>query len=439
MTPAPSPAAPSPTAPSPDAEAAILAAVDAGFEAQVDWTRRLMAIPSIRGAEAALQDLVADAYRARGLSVDRWTLRPEDIAHHPGAGKIAVSYDNAVNVVGTWRPEREEGRSLLLNAHVDVVPPGPEAMWTDPPFSPTVRDGWLYGRGGADMKAGHAANLFAFDALRAAGFAPAGRVHLESVVEEESTGNGTLASTLRGYRADAAIIPEPEDEALVRANAGVVWFAVELRGRPAHTRVMQSGFNAIDAAQRVIAALRRLEARRNAERHAHPHFADEDHPINLNIGRIEGGDWASTVPAWCRFEARFALYPGERAEDTRAMVEACVAEAAAADPGLRETPPTVRWTGFFAEGYVLAPGGEAEALLERCHEQVFAAPLRRITTPAYLDSRVHVLYADMPSLCYGPNCRDIHGIDEAVELASVRRVTRAIALFMARWCGLRPA
>jgi acetylornithine deacetylase len=422
-----------------DAEAAILAAVDAGFAEQIAFTKELTRRPSLRGAEAPVQDFVHDAYRARGLAVDRWRLRPETLSGHPGASPVATSYDDAWNVVGTWRPPVETGRSLILNAHVDVVPPGPADMWTSPPFEPVERDGWLYGRGAADMKAGHAANLFAFDAIRAAGYAPTGRIHIESVVEEESTGNGTLETSIRGYRADAALIPEPVQEMLVRANAGVVWFEVEVRGRPAHTREMATGFNAIDGAMTIVSALRELEAARNAEKGKCPHFADDPHPLNLNIGRIEGGDWASMVPAWCRFEARFALYPGEKPEETRRAVEACVAAAAASDPAMANRPPTVRWHGFFVEGYVLEPGSDAEAALAGAHQAVFDAPLESFASPAYLDNRVHVLYDGIPSLCYGPLCRDIHGIDEAVEIESVRRVTKAMALFIARWCGVEKA
>lgn len=421
------------------AEAAILAAVDANFDAQIAHTIALSRRPSLRGAEAPVQDYVEDCFRARGLEIDRWRLRESDIAHHPGFSPVAVSYENAWNVVGTWRPEAEAGRSLILNAHVDVVPSGPEDMWASPPFAPEIRDGWLYGRGTADMKAGHAANLFAFDAIRAAGYAPAGRIHIESVVEEESTGNGALATSVRGYAADAALIPEPEDEKLVRANTGVVWFEVEVRGRPAHTRELAEGVNAIDAAYRLIAALRVLETERNREAASHRWFEGEAHPLNLNIGKIEGGDWASMAPAWCRFEARFALFPGEKPADTRAMVERAIAEAAAKDPALANRPPSVRWHGFFAEGYVLEPGSDAEAALEGAHRHVFDAPLESFVTAGYLDNRVHVLYDGIPSLCYGPNCRDIHGIDEAVEVESIRRVTKTMALFIARWCGLTRA
>lgn len=420
------------------AERAICEAVDRNFEAQIAYTQDLVRHPSLRGDEHTIQDFVADAFRARGLEIDRWRLSPEELASHPGAGPVAVSYERAWNVVGTYRPPVERGRSLILNAHVDVVPPGPLAMWTHPPFEPVIRDGWLYGRGAADMKAGHAANLFALDAIRAAGLAPTGRIHVQSVVEEESTGNGTLATHLRGYRADAALIPEPEDEKLVRANVGVVWFTVEVQGRPAHTREMAEGFNAIDVAYRLIGALRELETAWNARHGDHPHFEDLPHALNLNIGRIEGGDWASMVPAWCRFEARFAMYPGQTAEEVRTAVEEHLARAAAAHPALANSPPRVTWHGFFSQGYVLEPGSEAEDALARAHATVFGTPLESFVTPGYLDNRVHVLYDRIPSLCYGPNCRAIHGIDEAVEIESVRRITKAMALFVAHWCGVEP-
>src|SRR4051794_32729806 len=152
------------------------------------------------------------------------------------------------------------------------------------------------------MKTGHAANLFALDALKRLGLQPAATVYIQSVVEEESTGNGALMTHLRGYKADAVLIPEPEDEKLVRANVGVIWFEVEVRGLPVHVRDMGAGANAIDAAYRVIGELRHLEAEWNLARRGREHFENEEHPINLNVGRIEGGDWASSVPAWCRLE-----------------------------------------------------------------------------------------------------------------------------------------
>lgn len=91
--------------------------------------------------------------------------------------------------------------------------------------------------------------------------------------------------------------------------------------------------------------------------------------------------------------------------------------------------------GFFAEGYVLDPGSEAEAVLGRAHEAAIGAPLKSFMTAGYLDTRVYALYNKIPALCYGPISRNIHGIDECVSLPSVLRITQAMALFIAEWCG----
>lgn len=420
--------------------ARITEAVAAGFPAQVAHIQALVRFGSTRGAEHAIQDFVFRAYRARGYAMERFALDAAALAAHPGAGAWSDDHSRAPLVVGIHRPRTETGRSLILQAHVDVVPTGPADLWTHPPFEPVIaRDGldgdWMFGRGAADMKAGHAANLFALDALARIGLQPAATVILQSVVEEESTGNGALMTHLRGYRAEAVLIPEPEDEKLVRANVGVLWFTVEVRGRPAHVREMGAGANAIDATTRVIGALRALEARWNAEKAAHPHFADEPDAINLNVGRIEGGDWASSVPAWCRIDCRIALYPGISAHEAARAVEQAVADFARSDPFLSNTPPRVAFNGFFAEGYVLAEDSEAEAVLGRAHRTATGRELESFMSPSYLDTRVHALYDGVPALCYGPVSRNIHGFDEAVNLASVQRITGAIALFVAEWCG----
>jgi len=202
----------------------IMAAVDEAFERQLAFTMDLVRLPSLRGQEADAQTFMAAAMSDRGLAVDRWRIDVEALKDHPGFAPVAVSYDDAYNVVGTYQPDKNSGRSLILNGHIDVVPTGPEARWSRPPFEPYIKDGELYGRGAGDMKAGLAANLFAFDAVLAAGFKPDGVIYMQSVVEEECTGNGALACLQRGYKADTALIPEPVHEHLVRAQMGLLWF-----------------------------------------------------------------------------------------------------------------------------------------------------------------------------------------------------------------------
>lgn len=419
-----------------DLHARILAAVDAGFEAQIALTQDLIALPSRRNAEHEAQAFMAAALAARGYLVEEVATDPEAICDHPGFSPISEHASTAPNIVATHQPRQVAGRSLILNGHVDVVPEGPHEMWTRHPYDPWRQGDWLYGRGSGDMKAGLIACVAALDALRSLGLQPAARVHIQSVVEEECTGNGALACLVAGYTAEAAIIPEPEDECLVRANCGVLWFEVAIAGQPVHVREAGTGANAIDAAARVIASLRKIEARWNAEAPDHEHFRDMDHPINFNVGQIEGGDWASTVAAWCKMQCRIAIYPGDDPAIRAAEIEGHLRQDLADDPYLSLNPPKVNWNGFFARGYVLEEGSEAEDTLRRAHLTAARAPLQTLTTPGYLDGRVFVIYGDMPCLVYGPVSQAIHGFDERVSLSSVQRVTGAIALFIADWCGL---
>jgi len=421
-----------------DQKTHLLDAVDAAFDRQLEFTEALVRFPSTRGQEGTCQDFLADAYSARGLGVDRWQIDPSTLCHHPGYAPVTVPYDQAINVVATHRPRAQTGRSLILNGHVDVVPTGPIGLWENPPFEP-YRDGdWLYGRGAGDMKAGLGANLFAFDALRQIGMQPAAPLYLQSVTEEECTGNGALAALLRGYRADAAIIPEPVGESLVRTNVGVIWFQVSVTGHPVHVASASSGANAIDAAAFLIQALKTFERDRNAKKGEFPAFADIDKPINVNVGKIAGGDWASSVPAWCTFDVRTGLYPGEDAHAEAGAIEQFLLKASGQHPFLSNNPPKVTFNGFMAEGYELAPGSDAEALLATLHQSVIAEPLSSITSLAYLDARVFALYADTPCLVYGPHSDNIHGFNERVSIESIRRITKTLALFIATWCGLEP-
>lgn len=418
---------------------ALNAAVDAGFDAQVALTSDVVRFPSTRGNEHTAQDFMADQMRRRGLSVDRFLVDLDEIRHLPGFSPVHVNYENAWNVVGTYRSEAPKGRSLILNGHIDVVPTGPLDMWTTPPFEPRVEGDWLYGRGGGDMKAGQVACLAALDAIGRAGFKPAADVIVQSVVEEECTGNGALACLARGYRADAVLIPEPLHDCLIRAQLGVIWFQVAVRGVPVHASDATTGANAIDAAYLVMQGLRGLEARWNERKADFPHYDHVDHPINLNVGRIEGGDWASSVPAWCCFEVRVAIYPGQSIPAAKREIEETILEAARGSAFLRNSPPEITYHGFEAEGYVLSDAEEPVGVLAEAHRAVFGDDLEEVSSTATTDARFFGLYGGMPALVYGPVADSIHGFDERVNLTSLRKVTKAMTLFIADWCGLEPA
>lgn len=423
-----------------DLQNRLFDAVDTAFDAQIAFLSELTAHPSIRGEEQSAQAFMADALTQRGYDLDRWQIDVAEIQHLPGFSPVLGPYEDAVNVVGTHRSKTGKGRSLILNGHIDVVPAGPLDMWDSPPFEPRVADGWLYGRGGGDMKAGLASNLFALDALTACGLAPAADVFYQSVVEEECTGNGALACLARGYTADAALIPEPFAEHLVTAQLGVIWFQVHLKGLPTHVAYAGSGANAIEAAIPLISALHEMEHRWNAAENRPDDYSHMDHALNLNVGKFQGGDWTSSVPAWSVFDVRMAIFPGQSIEAAKAEIEQVILDAARSNDFLRNSLPEIVYHGFHAEGYALSQDSSDRAAsainaLDQAHTSATGEPLVREAITATTDARFFGLYADTPALVYGPRAEAIHGFNERVDLDSMRRVTKATAAFIADWCG----
>ncbi|MGF1473615.1 MAG: M20/M25/M40 family metallo-hydrolase, partial [Rubrobacteraceae bacterium] len=258
---------------------AVLAAVSAESGWMEDLLVRLVEAPTVLGDEEAGQALMEAAFADCELAVRSVPLDAGALRAAPGASPFTWEVEGKRNVVADWPAGSGDGRSLILNGHIDVVPPAAEELWTHPPFK-AVRDGdWLYGRGAGDMKAGLVAMTGAVRALSRAGYAPAAPVQLQSVVEEECTGHGALQCLLDGARADACVIPEPHSDHITIAQVGVLWFHVDITGVPAHAaRASRLGFNAIEAATDVLAALRRLEARLNED--PPPPYDLFEHPIN---------------------------------------------------------------------------------------------------------------------------------------------------------------
>lgn len=419
--------------------AKLLAEVDAGFNAQIDFTAEMVRFDSTRGNEAAMQAFMAKSLRGLGYEVDHWKIDVNDIKDLPGFSPVEfVDYDQAYNVVGTLTPKAQKGRSLIINGHIDVVPPCDDARWTTPPFEPRIAEGRMYGRGAGDMKSGLAAGIFAVEALKRAGYRPAAPLYLQSVVEEECTGNGTLACIQRGYKADGALVPEPFGPSIMRAEVSLLWLCLDIEGDPQHASAafQNVGANALEKAIHIWPFLKRLEDEWNARKGDHPVYKHHPHPVRVNLGKLSGGDWVSSVPAKARMEVRLGALEGVPLADVRAEIVARVAEACAADPYLSQHPPKLTWHGHMTEGYVLEEGSEIEAVMGHAHEAVFGEKVTSTISSAVTDARFFGLYQGTPSIVYGPICGLPHGIDEYVELESLRDATKAYVLFIAEWCGL---
>jgi len=208
-----------------------------------------------------------------------------------------------------------------------------------------------------------------------------------------------------------------------------------VRGHPVHVAYAGRGANAIEAAYRLIGELHTLEDAWN--KRGHPAYAKNEHPLNFNVGKIEGGDWASSVPAWCRFDMRVGLFPGQDLATARKEVETCLAEAARNDPFLANNPPEILWNGFQADGFHLKPGSEAERVLGEVHQAVYGEKLVSHVSTGVADVRFYLNYYGIPALCYGPKGEGAYAFDERAHLPSLKKNTLSIASFIAEWCGVR--
>ena len=395
---------------------------------------------SLLGDEGPAQACMAERFGGLGLEVDTFAIDEARLRRHPAYSPSLVSYEGRPNVVGIHRPKGPvRGRSLILNGHIDVVPVGAAMLWTHPPFEPHVDGDRLHGRGAADMKAGLVACTMAMKALRTLGVEPAAPVILQSVIEEECTGNGALACLVQGYRADAAIITEPTTGAVLSAQMGVMWLAIEVLGVPVHASVAHTGVGAIEFARHLVDQLRTLEAAWNRPEHRHPAYCTHEHPVNFNLGRIAGGEWPSSVSTHCRAELRLGFYPGIAPAAVRAEVEAVLAAAHRAHPARDSVRYRIDYRGFQAEGLVVDLDEPAIATLVDCHREVAGRDPGTWAFTGTTDVKFFHLHGDMPSTCYGPHGGNIHGIDEWVSIDSMVEVSAVLARFIARWCGLNPA
>ena len=403
--------------------------------------RDIVAIPSISGSEQAVQAHMRALLAELGFAVTEVPTAAETLTQHPGYSRPVPGHTGAASLFASLPGADPGARALLVSGHVDVVPTGPDALWASAPFAPATRDGWIHGRGAGDMKGGLVAALGGLMALRDLGLAPRGAFHFNTVVEEECTGNGALATVAwmkrRGVTVDAVLDPEPSGETIQLAQLGVAWMQVAIVGRPAHAGHKQRGNNAIEAAIHVWSRLKALEAAWNAPARRHPAFAEDPNAIKFNLGRIEGGEWISSVPVECRMGVRFSFFPGTDPQAAKDEVAAAVRAAIAELP----QPPRVEigFDGFHAEPCEVPADAPPLALLADIHAELRGAPAGFRNITATTDVRHFWLHGGIPATCYGPVARDIHGLDEAVSVDSLVRVAEVYALFIARWCGVRPA
>lgn len=401
----------------------------------VSFLQRLIEAPSTAGNEADVQRIVADKLQALGLEVDIWVPDGEELGRSEYFCSPRSQFAGSPNVVGVWKG-RGGGRSIILNGHVDVVPAGDERQWTDSPWSGRVDGNRVYGRGSTDMKGGSTSLLYALQCLQALGVGLRGDVIFQSVVEEESGGAGTLAAIVRGYKADAALIPEPTGMQIFPKQQGSMWFRIAVRGRSAHGGTRYEGVSAIDKSMHVVDVLRELEKERN-ERIDDPLYAGVPIPVPINIGVIRGGDWPSSVPDLVVIEGRMGVAPGESMAQARAEFAAWVAQrCGAADEWLAEHPPEIEWFGARWVPGEIDPGHALVDALQRHVRGVTGSDAVVKASPWGTDGGLLAAAGGVPSVIFGPGETSVaHYPNEYIEIDRMMQAAAVIALALIDWCG----
>jgi acetylornithine deacetylase len=405
----------------------------------VEFLRTLVSIPSVTGDEGPIQSHLRDYLDKMGLEIDMWDMDADAIQKHPAAAVVIESYVGRPNIVAT-RKGTGGGRSLLMNGHTDVIPAGPRESWTDDPWSASIRDDRIYGRGASDMKSGVACQILAVQYLAEAGIKLKGDVLLNLVVDEEISGHGTLDTVLRGYKADAAISGETSTLAIQPACIGRIWFQILIRGKKAGIQQRYTGVNAIDLGYKIKLAIDELEKQR-LKTVSHPLYPNILDTLPCLVGTFESGSFPSAFPDTCLLKGSIATVPGEDHNGVKQSFLDHIAKAAAADPWMKDHLPEVtfgnKFGGLDAEAADIPPDHPIVATLVGCFKEVTGREPEISGRQGAADTRFLINNGDTPTVIFGPGPTAVmHANDEYVEIGDYMTAIKVYALSLCDWCGV---
>jgi acetylornithine deacetylase len=434
----------------------------------IDLLARMVKIPSLTGEEGQAQEFISKYLRDLGLEIDVW--EPDirelfskfpDVAQYPShwqhdlilpyhdrptydelvrTGKIEVlNYKNRPNVAGRLRGSGK-GRSLILNGHIDVVTVEPKDKWTVDPFGAQIKDNKMFGRGTTDMKGGLAAAIGAVQCLIESGLKLRGDVIIESVVNEEHSGNGALACVARGIMADAVIVVEPSDFEITISTGGNVYWEVRLRGEPRgpgsrwKNAKQQVGVSAIEKLPTVISSMLGLEADFN-KKQSSPLFKDRP-PSSLVMGKIVGGTYETITAGECSIKGTMYFGPDiGSVKQVMDKIRAVVGNASQKDPWLKEHPPEV----FFLHHRDKCEVAPNEPIIETIRTAVEKSTGKEAPVVGWLgpdDAIFYVNQAKVPSVTFGPgSVAQCHIVDEYITIEDVINAAKSLALTIYEWCS----
>ncbi len=337
-------------------------------------------------------------------------LQLEVTTHEPEPGRVSV--------MGRLKG-RGEGRSLMLNAHMDTV--GIEGM--PDPFSAAVRDGKMYGRGAYDMKGSLAACLAAVKVLSETGTPLKGDVFLAAVADEEYASIGT-ADLAQRYQTDGAIVTEATGLDICLAHKGFIWLEVETTGRAAHGSRFDQGIDANMRMGRFLAELDKLEQELRA-REGHPLVG----PPSLHAALLHGGTELSAYAASCKLHIERRTIPGETESQVVAEIQAILDRLSTLDPTFKATVKSL----FVRHPFEVSPGAALVQTLEQTGTKVLGQKPALVGQTPWMDSAL-LAEAGIETVVMGPVGAGAHAHEEWVDLESLVDLAHILALTAVEYC-----
>jgi acetylornithine deacetylase len=418
----------------PDGREGLLRTIEQNRDKAIELLRKMISIPSVTGDEAAIQNFLASYLQNIGLDVDMWETDWEELKKHPGYRPVRRGYGGRPNLVATLKGSGG-GRSLLLNGHTDVIPVG--EGWSDDPWSATIRDGRIYGRGSADMKSGVASHIVAVESIKAARLRLKGDVLINIVVDEEVSGHGTLDTVIRGYRADAGISGETSDLAVQPACIGRIWFEISIAGKAAGIQKRYEGISGIDLGNKIVKAVQALEAERVATV-SHPLYPNALDSLPCMIGVFSAGNYPSSFPDSCLLKGSIGTVPGEDHDGVKQSLVDQVARAAASDPWMKDHPPIVRFVGYDAQASEIPQDHPIVQTVKNSYREVVGRDPQVSGRQGAADTRFLNEYANTPTVIFGPGSTAVmHATDEYVSIDDYITAIKVVALSVCDWCQER--
>ncbi len=375
----------------------------------INLLKHLIRIPSVNPeveggqGEQAVAEFIADWFRRTGR-------------FHVSEQKVSKGRFNVVALLAG----RGDGRSLMLNGHMDTV--GTSNMTVNP-FHPFVEHGRIHGRGSCDMKGPIAAMMSAMLALAKSKRKLKGDVLFTAVVDEEAMSLGTSA-LIKAFRADAAIVGEPTRMDIAIAHKGYAWFEIETAGRRAHGSMPEKGIDAIEKMAKIISQLDSI--RRQHKMKKHPLVGSP----KIHTSTITGGsDW-STVPAKCVLRLERRLIPGERPREALRELRDTIAQCVMHDNTLRAKVSLIH----HADSMEVSAHAPHIFVLHKNARQLCGRG-EIIGVPYWTDASILVNQAGIPSCLFGPgDIKVAHAQDEYIEADDVLTAAQIYAETALDYC-----